>query len=152
MASKAAGKAMGSVWYQKEVALSGYKRGCHLVTDEVLRQVPEIRNIAIGLCHVMIKHTSASLSINENADPSVRHDMEMMLNRMVPENTPFTHDDEGPDDMPAHVKTTLVGSSVTFPITNGRPNLGTWQGIWLCEHRNHSRHRKVVVTIQGAEK
>uniref|UniRef100_K1R8K2 UPF0047 protein yjbQ n=1 Tax=Magallana gigas TaxID=29159 RepID=K1R8K2_MAGGI len=181
----------GSVWYQREIAISAKKRGCHLITDDVLHQVPEIQKIKIGTANVHIKHTSASLCLNENWDPDVRVDMEMMMNKLIPEypliddccrvdmemmmnklipevvkhtsaslclnenwdpdvrqngkeifidainhSTPFKHSCEGPDDMPAHVKAAFIGTGVTIPISNGKFNLGTWQGLWLCEHRN----------------
>ena len=135
---------------QKEITLRPYPRGFHLVTREVLGQLPEVRNISIGMVQVFIKHTSASLTLNENADPDVRHDFEEHFNRMVPENAPYYHHVmEGPDDMPAHMKASLLGSSVQFPITNGRPNIGTWQGIYLCEHRNRAGGRRLVVTAFG---
>ena len=138
------------MWYQKEITLGSKKRGFHLVTDEIVKQVPEISQISAGLAHVFIKHTSASLTLNENADPSVRADMESHFNKLAPENAPYyIHTMEGSDDMPAHIKASLLGSSVTIPITNGRLNLGTWQGIYLCEHRNHGGARRLVVTITG---
>ncbi len=131
---------------QKQLTLPSYRRGYHLITDQVentLGKLPET-----GLLSVFIKHTSAGLTINENADPSVRVDFESMFNKIVPENEPYlTHTIEGPDDMPAHIKSALVGSSVTIPITNGRLNLGTWQGIYLCEFRNYGGRRKLVLTI-----
>ncbi|KXN69734.1 UPF0047-domain-containing protein [Conidiobolus coronatus NRRL 28638] len=104
------------------------------------------------LANFFIQHTSASLTINENCDPDVRKDMEMMLNKLAPENAPYIHTDEGPDDMPGHVKSSLFGASLNIPISNGRLNLGTWQGIWLCEHRNHGGSRRIVVTLQGLTK
>ena len=119
-----------------------------MITDLILQEIPEIRRIQIGILQVYIKHTSASLTINENADPTVRMDFESHFNKSVPENAPYyKHDYEGADDMPAHIKSSLLGSSVSIPITNGRPNLGTWQGIYLCEHRNHGGSRKLVVTV-----
>ncbi|KAL1122061.1 hypothetical protein AAG570_003467 [Ranatra chinensis] len=124
-------------------------RGVHLVTEEILKQMPEICQFSVGLFHVQILHTSASLALNESWDPDVRDDMEMMLNKIVPEGLPYRHSCEGPDDMPAHVKACFLGSSLTIPITDGKLNLGTWQGIWLCEHRDHAGSRKVVVTING---
>jgi secondary thiamine-phosphate synthase enzyme len=137
-------------WYQKEITLPPRSRGFHLVTQEILAQLPELAEFSVGLLHLMIKHTSASLALNENADPTVRQDMESHFSRMVPENAPyFVHTYEGPDDMPAHIKAVLLGSSLTIPITNGRLNLGTWQGIYLCEHRNRARGRRLVVTVQG---
>ncbi len=137
-------------WFQKEITLAPKSRGFHLITREILRQIPEISQIRVGLAHIFIQHTSASLALNENADPTVRQDMERHFNRMVPENAPyFVHTYEGPDDMPAHIKAVLLGSSVTVPITNGRFNLGTWQGIYLCEHRDRARGRRLVATVQG---
>ncbi|MCR9289193.1 secondary thiamine-phosphate synthase enzyme YjbQ [Saprospiraceae bacterium] len=131
---------------QKELILVPRKRGFHLITTEILEQLETLPNV--GLLHLFIKHTSAGLTINENADPSVRVDFESVFNKMVPENEPFlTHTIEGSDDMPAHIKSTLVGSSVTIPISNGRLNLGTWQGIYLCEFRNHGGRRKLVATV-----
>lgn len=121
-----------------------------MVTDEILSNIPELKDIKKGLMHVFIKHTSASLTINENADPTVRMDFESHFNKSIPENAPYyQHDTEGPDDMPAHLKSSLLGSSVSIPVTNGRPNLGTWQGIYLCEHRNRGGRRKIVVTAWG---
>lgn len=138
------------MWKQKEIRLKARNRGFHLVTDEVLAQLPELREFRVGLMNVLIKHTSASLTVNENADPSVRVDFESHFNRMVPENAPhYTHTYEGSDDMPAHLKASLLGPSLTLPISNGRLNLGTWQGIYLCEHRDHGGSRSLVVTLQG---
>ncbi|WP_210489743.1 secondary thiamine-phosphate synthase enzyme YjbQ [Rufibacter aurantiacus] len=137
-------------WFQKTLRLPAVKRGFHLITDLLEAHLPELEEIEVGLAHIFIQHTSASLSINENADPTVRHDFEQHFNRMVPENAPYyRHTLEGPDDMPAHIKASLMGASVTVPITNGRLNVGTWQGIYLCEHRNHGGKRTVVVTLQG---
>lgn len=137
-------------WIQKEIQLSAKSRGFHLVTSEILNQIPEISAITTGLAHIHIKHTSAGLTINENADPSVRRDFETHFNRMVPEDpSMFEHNYEGTDDMTSHLKSSILGHSVTIPVTNGRFNLGTWQGIYLCEHRNHARSRKVVVTVLG---
>jgi len=137
-------------FYQKEIRLKPFSRGYHLITNEVLNSVPEISAINTGILQVFIKHTSASLTINENADPSVRDDLESHMNKMVPENAPYyTHIFEGPDDMPAHIKASLMGSSIQIPITNGRLNLGTWQGIYLCEHRNNASGRKLVITAYG---
>jgi len=139
-------------WYQKEISLKARGRGFHLVTDEVLNQLQELANIKTGLLHILIKHTSASITLNENYDPDVRSDMEKYFNRAVKENEPwYEHNSEGSDDMPAHIKSTLIGSSLTIPITNGKLNLGTWQGIYLCEHRNHGGSRSLVVTIFGVE-
>ena len=137
-------------WFQKEITLAPKPRGFHLVTSEITGQVPEIKDFRVGLAHVIIRHTSASLTINENADPSVRRDMESHFNETVPENAPYyIHTMEGPDDMPAHIKASLMGSSVTVPITDGRLNLGTWQGVYLCEHRYHGGSRRLVVTLNG---
>jgi len=137
--------------YQTEITLKPYSRGFHIITDEIIEAVPEIKTIKAGILQVFIKHTSASLTINENADPTVRIDFESHMNKMVPENAPyFVHTYEGPDDMPAHIKASLMGSSVQIPITHGKPNLGIWQCIYLCEHRNNARGRKVVITILGA--
>ena len=139
-----------ATWFQKEIQLRPYKRGFHIITNEILESFPEIRDISIGLLHVFIKHTSASLTINENADPSVRTDLENHFNKYVPENAPYyIHTYEGPDDMPAHIKASLLGSSVQIPITNGKLNLGTWQGIYLCEHRDYGGGRKLVLTAMG---
>ena len=136
--------------FQKEITLPSFRRGYHLITDIIRSEFPEMREISAGQLQVFIKHTSASLTINENADPTVRDDFESHLNEMVPENAPYyRHTMEGPDDMPAHIKSSLMGSSVTVPISNGRMNLGTWQGIYLCEHRNHGGSRRVVVTAFG---
>ena len=138
------------MYIQKEISIKAKSRGFHIITHEILEHLPEIKNINIGLMHVFIKHTSASLTINENADPDVRIDMESHFNKLAPENQPYyVHTFEGSDDMPAHIKSSLLGSSVSLPITNGRLNLGTWQGIYLCEHRNNGGSRKLVVTIQG---
>lgn len=137
-------------FYQKEIQLRPYKRGFHLITDTVLESLPEMSKIETGILQVFIKHTSASLTINENADPTVRADFESHMNKMVPENAPYyVHNYEGPDDMPAHIKASLMGSSVQIPITRGRLNMGIWQGIYLCEHRNHSSGRRLVITSFG---
>lgn len=131
---------------QKEFSLDPYPRGFHLITQDIIRSFASLPTA--GFLHVFIKHTSAGLTINENADPDVRVDFESIFNKMVPENMPFlTHTMEGPDDMPAHIKAAMVGSSITIPITDGRLNLGTWQGIYLCEFRNHGGSRKLVATI-----
>ena len=136
-------------WVQVEVVLPAFSRGCHLVTSKILSEVPQIRQFRVGLMHVFIRHTSASLTLNENADPDVLVDMNMALNRLAPESWPYVHTCEGPDDMPAHVKATLTGASVSIPIANGQLATGTWQGIYLCEHRDHGGSRRLVVTIQG---
>ena len=138
------------MWMQKEFRLNARSRGFHLFTEEILSKIPEIRDFNIGLMNILIKHTSASLTINENADPTVRQDFENYFNNSVPENeTYYSHVDEGSDDLPAHLKASIIGSSMDIPITNGQLNLGTWQGIYLCEHRNHGGSRSVVVTLQG---
>jgi secondary thiamine-phosphate synthase enzyme len=137
-------------WFQKEIAIAPRPRGFHLVTSEIVDQVPEIAEFKVGLAHIFVLHTSASLTINENADPSVRTDMESHFNQAVPENAPYyRHTVEGPDDMPAHIKASMMGSGVVVPIKRGRLRLGTWQGVYLCEHRNHGGSRCLVVTIQG---
>ncbi len=137
-------------WYQKELVLSPRPRGFHLVTREVVAQVPEIGRFAVGLAHLFLRHTSAALALNENADPTVRDDMEAYFNRLAPENAPYyTHTLEGPDDMPAHLKAVLLGSELTLPISNGRLALGTWQGVYLCEHRDDGGPRRVVATVMG---
>ncbi|WP_199590160.1 secondary thiamine-phosphate synthase enzyme YjbQ [Bremerella cremea] len=136
-------------WIQKEITVRARRRGFHLITREVLAELPDLGGIRVGMLHVFIKHTSASLGINENADPDVPVDLEMAFSKIVPESFPYIHTMEGPDDMPAHIKAAMLGSSVTVPITEGRLNLGTWQGIYLCEHRNHASGRRLVLTIQG---
>ena len=138
-------------WYQNTISLPPKRRGFHLVTSHVFDAVPEIRKIRIGILHVFIQHTSASLAINENADRDVRTDLESSLNDIVPESFPYVHTLEGADDMPAHIKAALIGSSISIPIQDGEPLLGTWQGIYLCEHRNHGGPRQIVVTVQGDE-
>lgn len=138
------------MWVQKQLQLKPRHRGFHLVTDELLTQLPELHHIEIGLLHLFIQHTSASLTINENADPTVRSDLESHINKMVPENAPyFEHTYEGPDDMPAHIKASLLGNSITVPISNGTLAMGTWQGIYLGEHRNHGGKRNIIATING---
>ncbi|MBQ4793533.1 MULTISPECIES: secondary thiamine-phosphate synthase enzyme YjbQ [Pectobacterium] len=138
------------MWTQYEIRLKPKSRGFHLVTDEILAQVTALRQINVGLMQIFIKHTSAALTINENADPTVRQDFESFFNRLVPEDEPYyRHTYEGSDDMPAHLKGSLLGNSLTIPITNGRLNIGTWQGIYLCEHRNHGGSRSLVVTLNG---
>jgi secondary thiamine-phosphate synthase enzyme len=137
-------------YFQQEITLPPMARGFHLITAHVERAIPELTQIATGQLHVFIKHTSASLAVNENADPTVRQDFESHFNRMVPENAPYyKHRTEGPDDMPAHIKASLLGVSVTIPITNGRLNTGIWQGIYLCEHRDHAGGRDLVITAFG---
>ncbi len=135
---------------QKEFSLKSRRRGFHLITNEILNQLDEIKDIKTGIAQIFIKHTSASLTLNENADPTVRSDMEKHFNKMVPENAPYyDHNTEGSDDMPAHIKSVILGSSISLPIKNGDFNLGTWQGIYLCEHRNRGGNRKIVVTLIG---
>ena len=141
---------MSSHFYQIEISLPPFSRGFHLITREIVNAVPAIKNVSVGICQVFIQHTSASLTINENADPTVRKDFETQFNEMIPENAPYyLHNYEGPDDMPAHIKSSLLGSSVTIPITDGNLNLGTWQGIYLCEHRDYGGSRRLVITIMG---
>lgn len=140
---------MSHRWYQRRFTLRERRRGFHLITDEILFSIPEIESFSVGLLHLFLLHTSASLTINENADPDVRVDMETIFNRIVPEHQPLTHTLEGPDDMPAHVKSSILGCSLTLPIESGRLVLGTWQGIYLCEHRNHGGPRLLVATLQG---
>ena len=138
------------MWIQKEIILQPRQRGFHLITDEVIKNIPELIDISIGSLSIFIKHTSASLTINEDADPTVRIDFESYFNEAVPENAPYyKHTIEGPDDMPAHLKSSILGSSITVPISDGKLNLGTWQGIYLCEHRNKKPIRKIVITING---
>ncbi|MEW5904985.1 MAG: secondary thiamine-phosphate synthase enzyme YjbQ [Pseudomonadota bacterium] len=138
------------MWLQKEIRLQPRARGFHLVTDEVLRQLPELRGLRVGMMNVFLQHTSASLTLNENADPSVRQDFESWFNRAVSEDEPYyLHQDEGADDMPAHIKSSLLGASLNLPIANGRPALGTWQGIYLCEHRDQGGSRRLLVTVHG---
>lgn len=138
------------MWSQKEIRLKPRNRGFHLVTDEIVSQLPELREVKVGLLHVFIKHTSASLTINENADPTVRVDFESHFNHAVPEDQPYyRHRDEGSDDMPAHLKASLLGCSLSIPVSNGRLNMGIWQGIYLCEHRNRGGSRALVLTLQG---
>jgi secondary thiamine-phosphate synthase enzyme len=138
------------MWIQKEFTLSAKSRGFHLITDEIITALPDLKRIDCGLLHLFIQHTSASLTINENADPTVREDLERHFNIFVPEQAPYyRHDYEGDDDMPAHIKNCLLGCSVTMPITKGALNLGIWQGVYLCEHRNQGGSRRFVATLQG---
>ncbi|WP_138434729.1 secondary thiamine-phosphate synthase enzyme YjbQ [Winogradskyella algicola] len=137
-------------FFQKEIRLEAYPRGFHLITSKIKNAIPEIKEIRIGQLQVFIKHTSASLTINENADPTVRLDFESHINKMVPENQPYyKHTYEGPDDLPAHIKASLLGTSLQVPITNGKLNMGIWQGIYLCEHRNNASGRLLVLTAFG---
>jgi secondary thiamine-phosphate synthase enzyme len=142
-----------TAWIQRAFTLRARPRGFHLITREVLEQMPETREIETGLLHLFIQHTSASLTINENADPDVRGDMERHFNHAVPENAPYyEHTLEGADDMPAHIKSSILGSSLSIPVGGGRLGLGTWQGIYLCEHRNNGGPRRLVATLFGARR
>lgn len=135
---------------QKEILISPKPRGFHLITDEVIKNIPELKDIKVGIATINILHTSASITLNECADPEVRTDMELFFNKIVPDGSPyFEHNYEGEDDMPAHIKSTLSGTSVTIPVTDGRFNLGTWQGIYLGEHRNRGGRRRLIITIMG---
>ena len=138
------------MWIQKQIRLKARSRGFHLVTDEILQQLPELHDFRIGILHSFLQHTSASLTINENADVTVRQDFEDYFNYITPENAPYyRHLEEGTDDLPAHLKSSILGCNLTIPISNGRLNLGDWQGIYLCEHRNHGGSRNIVITING---
>lgn len=138
------------MWAQITLSLKAKPRGFHLVTNEIEGSLSEIANISVGTAHLLLQHTSASLSLNENADPSVRVDFESFINRLAPERAAYyTHTYEGDDDMPAHLKSSLLGVSLTLPITNGRFNLGTWQGIYLGEHRDYGGSRNILITLQG---
>lgn len=138
-------------WIQRSLTLPPLNRGLHLITPQVVEALPELKRISVGLLHLFIQHTSASLTINENADPDVRIDLESSLNALAPEDFPYVHTMEGPDDMPAHVKASLMGSSVSIPVQQGRLLLGTWQGVYLCEHRNRGGRRNLILTLQGEE-
>ena len=138
------------LWIQKEIILPSHSRGFHIITHLIENKIEELQNIRMGVAHIFIKHTSASLTINEDADPTVRVDFESHINVMVPEKAPYyLHTMEGPDDMPAHFKSSILGSFVNIPITDGQFNLGTWQGIYLCEHRDQGGPRKIIITISG---
>src|SRR5438067_5134855 len=138
------------MWIQRDISLDRRPRGFHVITREVLDALPELREFDVGLLHLLIRHTSASLALNENASPDVRRDFESWFNQAVPERAPYwTHTLEGPDDMPAHVKASLLGPSLTLPVSRGRLALGTWQGIYLCEHRDRGGSRSLVATIMG---
>ena len=138
------------MWVQREVTLRPRPRGFHLITRDVLSAVPELEQLRVGLLHVFIRHTSASLTLNENASPDVRDDFESWFNAAVPEDARYwTHTIEGPDDMPAHIKASLLGPSLTLPVTEGRLAVGTWQGIYLCEHRDHGGGRSLILTLNG---
>ena len=138
------------MWLQREIRLRARERGFHLVTDEIVRQLPELARFEVGLAHLFIQHTSASLTINENADPTVRQDFESLFNRLVPQDQPYyRHNYEGSDDLPAHIKSSLLGSTLLLPIRQGELALGTWQGIYLGEHRDQGGSRRLIVTLQG---
>ena len=138
------------MWHQTTISLKARPRGFHLVTDEIEQALPELRRVSTGLLHLLLQHTSASLTLNENADPTVRADFEAFFNRNVPENEPYyQHTYEGPDDLPAHFKSSILGVSLVLPIANGQLALGTWQGIYLGEHRNHAGRRTLIATLQG---
>jgi len=138
------------MWLQREIRLDPRPRGFHLITGEVVRALPELGEVGVGLLHVFIRHTSASLTLNENASPDVRHDFDAFFDDAVPEDAPYwTHTFEGPDDMPAHIKASLLGPSLMLPVSRGRLAVGTWQGIYLCEHRDRGGSRSLVATLQG---
>lgn len=137
------------MWYQKEIQLRAPRRGFHLVTDKIVSQLPELASLNVGMLNIFVKHTSASISLNENADPTVRQDLEDHFNRSVPADAGYIHDYEGPDDMPAHIKSSIIGTSLSIPVTEGQLNLGIWQGIYLCEHRDHPTDRTLVLTLNG---
>ena len=138
------------MWIQKEVQIGNKQRGFHIITEEILNNLPEIFEIKVGTLHIFIKHTSASLTVNENSDSTVREDFESHFNNSIPENAEYyTHTFEGPDDIPAHLKSSVLGSSVTIPVSTGKLNLGTWQGIYLCEHRDHGGLRTIILTLNG---
>ncbi len=139
------------IYIQKEISLKSRSKGIYLITSEILSQVPELKNIRIGIANFFLKHTSASLSLNENVSADVRKDMENFLDKLIPNEKYFMHNYEGEDDMPAHIKTSLLGNSITIPITDGKLNLGIWQGIYLCEHRIHPQRRNIVVTLTGTD-
>ncbi len=143
---------MSSAWTQRSIELSPRPRGVHLVTGEVLEALPELSHVETGLLHLLLQHTSASLALNENASPDVRRDLETWFDQAVPEHADYwTHTLEGPDDMPAHVKAVIIGPSLTLPVAQGRPALGTWQGIYLCEHRERGGARSLVATLWGTQ-
>ena len=136
-------------WFQREVQLPRLGRGLHLITREVVQAMPELERVKVGLLHIFIQHTSASLTINENADPDVPADLDRVLSHLAPDDFPYQHTIEGADDMSGHVKSSLLGSSLTIPIQGGQLRLGTWQGVYLCEHRRHADRRRLVLTIHG---
>ncbi len=139
------------MWAQQTLSLKARPRGFHLITDEILSQIDGLSRIKVGLLHLLLQHTSASLTLNENCDPSVRRDMERHFLQTAPDNAAWEHDDEGPDDMPSHIKSSTLGVSLLLPVKNGRVQLGTWQGIWLGEHRIDGGARRIVATLQGEE-
>lgn len=138
------------MWIQRHLKIESLNRGFHLITRQVVQSLPELDKVEVGLLHVFIQHTSAALTVNENADPTVRQDFESVFNRLVPEGQSYyLHDDEGPDDLPAHIKTSLLGPGLTIPVSGGKLSLGTWQGIYLCEFRNHASGRNLLLTLNG---
>ena len=137
------------MWLQREISLRARPRGFHLVTEEVVGELPELRDLRVGLCHLFIRHTSASLTLNENASPDVRRDFRTWFDRAVPEDFAWSHTLEGPDDMPAHIKTSLLGPALSLPVSDGRLALGTWQGVYLCEHRDRGGSRSLLATLWG---
>lgn len=140
------------MWIQKRITLPARPRGFHLITQAIVEGLPELEKLEIGLLHILLQHTSAALTINENADPSVRQDFETVMSKLVPENEAlYRHNDEGPDDLPAHIKSSLLGCNITIPVSKGRLNLGIWQGIYLCEFRNNPGRRSLLATIYGKE-
>ncbi len=136
-------------WIQRTIELPAMPRGFHLITTHVEQSIPELLDLHVGILNLFLKHTSASLTVNENADPDVRVDLEASFNAIAPESFPYVHTCEGPDDMPAHVKSSMMGCSLTIPVSEGRLALGTWQGVYLAEHRDHATRRRVVLTLQG---
>lgn len=138
------------MWIQRSIKIEPLNRGFHLITRQIIKSLPELGNVETGLLHVFIQHTSAALTLNENADPTVRQDFENVFSRLIPEGQSYyLHDDEGPDDLPAHIKTSLLGPDLTIPVSRGKLNLGTWQGVYLCEFRNHANGRNLVLTLNG---
>ncbi|MBN2476527.1 MAG: YjbQ family protein [Pirellulales bacterium] len=139
-------------WFQSEIVLPALSRGCHPITGYILKALPELADVKVGLLHVFLQHTSASLTINENADPDVLVDLDRVMDTLAPEDLPYLHTCEGPDDMPGHAKSSLLGASLTVPIRDGRLQLGTWQGICLCEHRRRASRRRLVLTLHGEKR
>lgn len=138
-----------TTWIQKTLVLEPKPQGFHVITAEIVGRLPELRTLRVGVCHLFIQHTSASLALNERVEPEVRQDLETFFNRLAPEDAHYAHAYEGPDDMPAHIKASVLGSSVTIPVTDGQLALGAWQGIYLCEHRRHGGRRQIVATVWG---